>query len=233
MTSSSARHSLGSLYRGGHGDPPRPKPVPDLNLIHRARLPEGVTRPPVIVLVHGWLGNETVMSVFEQAMPRRAALFYPRGPHVAGGGFGWYSEPPEAETFAQGLGALREFITRLPEAYAVDATRLSLVGFSQGAAMCSALTLTAPGQVTALAMLAGFLPTLARPLVQPGRLMGKRVFIAHGLQDETVSIEQAQSAREAMLHAGAEVTYHESHTGHKLSAQAMRDLKHWLAQGMA
>jgi phospholipase/carboxylesterase len=207
--------------------------VPDLNLIHRARLPAGAARPPAVVLVHGWLGNETVMGVFEHALPRAAALFYPRGPHAAAGGFGWYAETQEPETVARGLAALREFVTRLPDAYAVDPARLVLVGFSQGAAICSALTLAAPERVSALAMLAGFLPEFALPDVEPGRLQGKRVFIAHGARDETVPIEAARAARAALTRAGAEVTYHESHAGHKVSTHGLRELKQWLAQVLA
>lgn len=204
--------------------------MPELNLPYRSRVPEGATRPPAIVMVHGWLGDETVMWVFEHALPRQAALFSPRGPFIADGGFGWYSESQDQESFTQGVSALREFITRLTDTHSIDPTRIVLMGFSQGAAISSALTLTAPEQVTGLAMLAGFLPTLARPMLEPGKLAGKPVFIAHGAEDETVPIERARRAREALLRAGADVTYGEYAVGHKMSSQGLRDLKQWLAK---
>jgi phospholipase/carboxylesterase len=56
------------------------------------------------------------------------------------------------------------------------------------------------------------------------------VFIAHGTQDETVPVAAARQAREVYTRLGAQVTYGEYPTGHKLTTQAMADLKQWLAQ---
>ncbi len=122
---------------------------------------------------------------------------------------------------------------RLPEVYPVDASRIVLMGFSQGAAMCYALTLASPTVVAATAALAGFLPDLARQWIIPGRLDGKPIFIVHGLNDTTVPIEEAVRAREALALAGANVSYHEYAIGHKLSAQGMRDLKVWLEKSLS
>ena len=82
----------------------------------------------------------------------------------------------------------------------------------------------------AVAALSGFLPEPARRWIAPGRLAGRRVFIAHGSNDTVVPLEDAVRAREAMLLCGAEVAYHEYDIGHKLSPQGMRDLESWLAE---
>jgi phospholipase/carboxylesterase len=96
--------------------------------------------------------------------------------------------------------------------------------------MCAALTLSAPELVRGAALLAGFLPEPALAWAVPGRLAGRRVFIAHGQKDETVPVAAARHARAALTEAGAAVTYGEYPLGHKLSAQGMRDLKTWLAE---
>jgi phospholipase/carboxylesterase len=206
----------------------------ELNLPHRVRLPDSTTSPaPAVVMVHGWLGDENVMWIFENTLPKSVVAVSPRAPFFideAQKGFGWYLNRKDSESFRQGLNALHDFVTGLPAAYPVHPARIVLMGFSQGAAMCYALMLEHPEATAAVAGLAGFIPEAATPWLAPGRLSGKSVFIAHGLEDETVSIEEAARAREALSQCGADVEYHEYAAGHKLSAQGMRDLKAWLAR---
>lgn len=202
-----------------------------LNLIHRARPPSpGATASATaIVMVHGWLGDENAMWAFEKALPLHTFVVSARAPFKTEGGYGWMLPGDEEDSFEQGLASLREFVSRLPREYPVDAERIALMGFSQGAAMSYALALSDPSRVAAVAALAGFLPDAARRWIAPGRLAGRRVFIAHGGNDAAVPLEEAVRAREAMALCGADVAYREYSTGHKLSAQGVRDLKIWLA----
>ena len=199
-----------------------------LNLIHRIRIPKTAMPAPTIVMVHGWLGDENAMWAFDRVLPLNVVAVTPRGPFGAGEGFGWTAVRGDGDTFDEGLSALSEFVTRLPEVYPVDPSRVVLMGFSQGAAMCYALTLASPTVAAGAAALAGFLPDSARQWIVPGRLSGKPAFIAHGLNDMTVPVEEAVRAREALTLAGANVSYHEDAIGHKLSARGMRELKAWL-----
>ncbi|MDW8326421.1 MAG: alpha/beta fold hydrolase [Anaerolineales bacterium] len=205
----------------------------ELNLVYRSRLPDAESVPPVVVLVHGWLGNEDAMWVFEQALPPGVAIFSPRAPLKAEGGYGWWMEKDDADGLRHGLTALREFITMLPRVHAVDPKRLVLVGFSQGAAVSAALLLSEPGLLCGVALLAGFLPEAARGWAAPGRLVGKRVFITHGLKDEIVPVAEARRAREIFACAGANVTYSEHPVAHKLSPPGLRELRRWLAATLA
>jgi phospholipase/carboxylesterase len=203
--------------------------VPNLNLTYRHRQPETSTEPfPALVLVHGWLGDENSMWAFQQAFPAGTFVISVRAPFAVENGYGW-TVPGDEDSFERGLTALDDFIKRLPGAFPVDAGRITLMGFSQGAAMCYASTLKSPELTRATAALAGFLPPQARPWVAPNRLQGRLVFITHGTEDPTVPVDEARKARDLMQQCGAEVTYHESPSTHKLSAHAMRELKDWLA----
>lgn len=181
-------------------------------------------------MVHGWLGNENVMWAFANALPRGALAISMRAPFETDGGYGWMNPANEAGSFEPGLAALREFVSRIPREFPVDPQRVALMGFSQGVAMSYALALSDPPSASAVVALSGFLPDQARQWVSPNRLAGKRVFIAHGKDDNVVPVEEAIGARDAMLACGAEVAYHEYGIGHKLSAQGMRELKSWLAE---
>jgi phospholipase/carboxylesterase len=201
----------------------------ELNLVYRSRLPDAESVPPAIVMVHGWLGNENVMWAFEQALPPGVAVFSPRAPLEVEGGYGWWPEKDDAEGLRHGLSALREFVAALPSVHAVDPTRVVLMGFSQGAAVCGALLLSDPGLLRGVALLAGYLPEAAHRWAAPGLLTGQRVFITHGLKDETVPVAEARRARETFNRAGADVTYSEYRVPHKLSPAGLRELRRWLA----
>jgi len=204
-----------------------------LNLVHRARLPEGAAggAVPAVVMVHGWQGDEKVMGIFERTVPPGVAILTPRAPlEVAAGSYGWFIFEKGETSFQDGVEALATFVRGLPGAYPIDPRRVLLMGFSQGTGMSYGLLTDAPDLVVGVAGLAGFLPDPLWPRLTPGRLAGKRVFMAHGTEDETVPVLMARSARKALAGAGAEVEYHEyEDVGHKLNAQGVRDLTHWLA----
>ncbi len=201
-----------------------------LNLLHRHRLPVASTpRPyPVVVSVHGWLGNENVMSIFDRTVPSGVAIVSPRGPEeIEQDSYAWMHHREDSDGFRHALAALRSFITALPDAYPVDPRRLYLMGFSQGAALCLPLLLSDPALVAGVAALAGFLPEVAAGWASPGLLTGKPVFIAHGVDDTTVPVTQARAACELLEQAGAAVTYREYAVGHKLNAEGIADLSDW------
>lgn len=212
--------------------------MPIVELVHRVQIPpEASPHRPVsaVVMVHGWLGDETVMGIFKQTVPSGAAIISPRAPLAANGqGYVWYWRDqggiqPESDSLWTGRDQLQAFLTSLPRQYPLDPSRMILMGFSQGAAICNTLALTRPGQVMGVASLAGLIPDAVIEAAQPD-LDGLPVFIAHGTQDETVPLASAQQSRDIYARLGAQVTYHEYHTGHKLTTQGMADLKAWLAE---
>lgn len=193
------------------------------------------TPAPAVVLIHGWKGNEHVMSIFRQAIPPAFAIVLPRAPFaVPDGGFGWIrertTEPESPPTYAmaEGVQALQAFLQRVPTQYPIDPSRLMLVGFSQGAAVANGLVLSGGGTVAGVASIAGFTPrdTQTPPDL---RLTGLRVWVAHGTRDEVVPIQAAHDTRAHYEALGATIQMAEYDTGHKLPIQGMRDLRTWLA----
>jgi phospholipase/carboxylesterase len=204
--------------------------VSDLNLIHQTRPAlEGGRPAPAVIMVHGWLGSEKVMWAFERALPPGAFVVSVRAPFEAGGGYGW-ALPGDPGSTAAGLEALRAFVERLPSEYPVDPARRVAIGFSQGAALAGRLLLSRPELLAGAALLAGFLPEAGQPWAAPGRLAGKRVFIAHGTEDTTVPLADAEQARAVLQACDAVVTYCTDPAGHKVGPQGMRALKTWLAE---
>jgi phospholipase/carboxylesterase len=212
--------------------------MPTIDLVHRIEIPPEANSgqpAPVVVMVHGWKGDETVMWIFKQTVPAGTAIITPRAPlAVADGGYGWFQRDgsalqPEPDSLWAGRDQLQQFLSQLPRQYPVDPSRIILMGFSQGAAICNTLVLTRPGQVRGMASLAGLIPEVVVETARPD-LTGLPVFIAHGRGDETVPLAAAQQTRAVYTRLGAQVTYGEYPTGHKLTTQGMAALKAWLAK---
>jgi phospholipase/carboxylesterase len=209
-------------------------------LVHAVYLPAAATesRPaPLVVMVHGWGGDESVTWVFKQTIPPEAVIITPRAPlQLPEKGFAWFQYQdktdfvPAPETLTEGLRRLKQFLSSLPALYPVDPARLILMGFSQGAMVSNALALTHPERIKGIVSLAGGLPQAPELLQSSTPLAGLPVFIAHGTRDETVPLSAAQQTRDIYNRLGATVTYREYDAAHKLSSQGMKDLKQWLAE---
>jgi phospholipase/carboxylesterase len=191
----------------------------------------------VIFLIHGWTGDERSMWVFTPRLPKDALLIAPRAPfpsvHEKYGGYSWVQErSAELSTFddfSEGRQRFKELIDLLSQEREEDFSQFSMIGFSQGAALSYSLALQSPAKVEKLAALAGFLPRGSDLLAKQQLLQGKEVYIAHGSRDETVSVEHAHEARDAMTLARANVRYCEADIGHKLAAECFRGLEEFFA----
>jgi phospholipase/carboxylesterase len=202
----------------------------------RQRYPAGPGPFPLILMLHGWTGDENAMWVFAARLPKDALLVAPRGLYSTPlGGYGWHEHKPKAwpwvDDFQPTIEALREILSpeHFPE---VDFANVRMVGFSQGAALAFSFALLYPYQVRALASLSGFLPDGATALARNRPLQGKQVFMAHGARDHLVPVEKARQAAEILQQAGAQVTYCEHDVGHKLSAGCFNSLEAFFSDNL-
>ena len=197
--------------------------------VARTRQPDGSGPFPVYLLLHGLSGDENAMWVFASRLPANVLLIAPRGLHSSTlGGFSWLPELgrkwPLISDFQPAVEALLELLN--PNFFpAADFSNLTLVGFSQGAALSYAFSLLSPQKIRALAGLSGFLSDDAPDYVTGQPLRGKRVFVAHGTQDDTVPVQRARWAVQTLQQAGAQVNYCEDDVGHKLSASCFNGLE--------
>lgn len=198
--------------------------------------PSSEKNPRLLVMIHGWTGDENSMWVFTRGFPSDYWIVAPRAPHAAEPkGFSW--RPPQPLTFGrpslETLLPAAEGLIQLIDEYSasvkLDARQFDLIGFSQGGAMVNVAGLLYPDRVRKMGVLAGFLPSGLEEVIEKKPLAGKNVFVAHGTQDEMVPVDRARASMQELERAGAQITYCEDDVAHKLSSNCLRALESYLA----
>ena len=189
----------------------------------------------LLILVHGWMGDENSMWVLAQKLPTKYEILAPRAPFsVAEGGYSWREVKPGTwgKSSLEDLRKAVEALLALVDDYSASAGmadgRFDLMGFSQGAAMAYALALLHPERVRRLAALSGFFPEGGDALLNPQKFAEKPIFVTHGRQDELIPIEDARRSVQLWRKSGALVSYCESDTGHRVSKECLRELEMFL-----
>jgi phospholipase/carboxylesterase len=193
------------------------------------QIPSGVGPFPIMLLLHGWTGDESVMWIFTRRLSQRYMMISPRGIYpISTGGFGWQPqirpEWPAVKDFKPSADRLIQLLSpvNFPDG---DFSNFSAIGFSQGAALMFTLALLNPRLIKALAGLAGFLPKDATDFISGKPLTNQRIFMANGRLDDKVPVEKARNAVEILSLAGAQVNYCEEDVGHKLSSSCFRSME--------
>lgn len=181
-----------------------------------------------LVLLHGRGADEHDLYPLLDALDpeRRLDGYTPRAPlALPPGGAHWYVVPrvgfPDPDTFAEGFGALAEWLDALP----YEPQQIVLGGFSQGAVMTYALGLgTGRPHTKALIAFSGFIPTVdgwQPDLESPF----PPIAIAHGTYDPVIPVEFGRHARATLEAAGADVWYRESPIEHGIDPQVLPQLR--------
>lgn len=197
--------------------------------------PAAVKPSRLLLLLHGYTGDENSMWVFAKDLPHYYWMVAPRAPHPSGmTGYSW--RPLQPGTF--GRPSLEELIPqaealiRLVDAYqtsaGIEAPDFDVMGFSQGGAMSNVLAFLHPRRVRKLGVLAGFVPSGLDVYAKDHPLEGKRVFVTHGTRDEMVPIDRARASVAVLEQAGAKIVYCEDEVGHKVSLNCLRALRLYL-----
>lgn len=116
----------------------------------------------------------------------------------------------------------------------VPASRIVLMGFSQGCAMALMTGLRYPQTLAGIVALSGYLPLL--PSTQTERHAANvdtPIFMAHGQDDDVVLMSRGVQSRDHLLALGHKVQWHDYPMDHTLCLDEIRDLQAWLLRVLA
>ncbi len=186
-------------------------------------------------MLHGRGADERDLAVLSPRLDARLLIVSVRAPYAFQyGGYTWYDVRavgvPEDNMFQKSYTRLVKFSEVLPQLYAVDPAQVFLMGFSMGAVMAYALSLTLPEKIAGVIAHSGYVPESSGLTLRWKQLAAFPFFVAHGTRDEVIPLSFGRRARELLQAAEADLTYHEYPIGHQISQQSLNDLSMWLSQ---
>jgi len=203
-------------------------------LVREPKLKSAKTK--AIILLHGVGSNEKDLFSLANQLPDNFLIISARGPFtLAEGRYAWYnvdfSSGKPVFDVQQELSSrelIEKFVKQVKQKYDVD--EIYLGGFSQGAIMSYSIGLTSPANIQGIICLSGRLLEEVKPLVVKNNdLQQLKVFIAHGIQDNTLPIHYAREAKTYLENLQVQLSYHEYEMGHQLNASVLNDMNKWLA----
>jgi phospholipase/carboxylesterase len=113
----------------------------------------------------------------------------------------------------------------------VPASRVVLMGFSQGCAVTLLTGLRHGERLAGLACLSGYLPLAERTAAERSDANALvPIFMAHGHHDPVIPIARATASRDALVALGYTVEWHAYPMQHAVSPQEISDLNRFLLQ---
>lgn len=211
-------------------------PIP-ASLEHLVAAPPRVCESnALLVLLHGRGADAHDLLPLASELGRDDLLVVsPQAPYALPGPFGigyaWYDMhdigDPDPVTFEPSLARLREFLDEVVSGYPVDAQRVFLLGFSQGAVMSLATASTDPRRLAGVVALSGYLPESV-VCAEGGNLADLPIFIGHGNADPLIPVTEGHKARDVLTAKGADVTYREYSVAHRIAPEELDDIREWL-----
>jgi phospholipase/carboxylesterase len=193
---------------------------------------------PLILLLHGYGSNEEDLFSFAAELPDEYYIVAARAPYnLQYGSYAWYAINFDADQnkFSDNDQAIisrdliAKFIDELTANYPIDATNVTLIGFSQGTILSYAVALSHPEKVQRVVAMSGYInPEILEENYLKNSFNNLKIFASHGTVDQVIPVEWGRKAKPFLENLGISITYKEYPIGHGVSPQNFYDFKNWL-----
>jgi len=208
-------------------------------LDHIIRKPKvSVENSPALILLHGYGSDENDLFSFAEEMPEELFIISAKAPYpMQPYGNAWYAIHFDNENgkFSDDIQAIKSrdmiatFIDQVIENYPVDASKINLLGFSQGSILSYAVALTYPEKIDNVIALSGYInKEIFGQDYLKNDLSQLSFYCSHGSADQVIPIEWARRTKPFFENLGVDFTYSEFPVGHGVAPQNFFELKEWL-----
>ncbi len=194
---------------------------------------------PVLFMFHGYGSNEEDLFSFAPELPEELCIISVRAPYpMQPFGNAWYaihfdntdgkwSDDKQAVASRE---KIITFIDEACEAYNLDTTNITLLGFSQGTILSYAVALSYPEKIKNVVALSGYINEgiIAENVGQKNH-QHLNIYISHGQVDQVIPPDWAQKAPDYLKKLHINAHYEEFPVGHGVSPQNFYSFKKWLA----
>lgn len=213
---------------------------------------ETSTNPTVSVIwLHGLGADgsdfEPIVSELGLRASPRVRFIFPNAPHrpvTCNGGYvmrAWYDiislAPDSREIDEAGLLESQEIVRAIiarEEARGIPSQRIFLAGFSQGGAVAYLAALTHPTPLAGVIALSTYIPSahlISSDLSEANRKIP--LFVAHGTDDDVVSLVLGQQALALVQSLGFKPEWHTYDMSHAVCEVEIADIGVWLNERLA
>lgn len=212
-----------------------------MTLHHLVREPKiKLDKNPLLLLLHGYGSNEEDLFSFATELPDEYYVVSARAPYdMMYGSYAWYAINFDAdenkfsdiEQAKESRDLIANFIDELVETYTIDASDVTLIGFSQGCILSYAIAVSYPEKVQRVVAMSGYFNAeIAKPNFEQNDFSNLKIFASHGTVDQVVPVDWARKAAPLLKELGIDIVYKEYPVGHGVAPQNFFDFKNWLNQ---
>jgi phospholipase/carboxylesterase len=197
-----------------------------------------LNKNPLILLLHGYGSNEDDLFSFAAELPDEYYIISARAPYdLQYGSYAWYAINFDAdenkfsdnEQARSSRDLIAGFIDELTTNYPIDSSKISLLGFSQGAVLSYAVALSHPEKIQKVIALSGYLSeAIFEKDYLKNDLSKLKIFASHGTADQVIPVDWARKTKPFLDKLGIASVYKEYPIGHGISPQIFSDFKNWL-----
>ena len=213
----------------------------ELSLVYQIREPKiKADKNPLLLLLHGYGSNEADLFSFAAELPDEYYVVSARAPYdLQYGSYAWYAINFDAdqnkfsdhEQAVISRDLVLNFIDELIANYPIDASNVTLIGFSQGSILSYSIALSYPEKVQKVAAMSGYLNLdIIKENYQNNDFSNLKIFASHGTVDQVIPVDWARKSPSILESLGIKTTYNEYPIGHGVSPQNFFDLKNWLLE---
>lgn len=197
-----------------------------------------IKNPPLLVLIHGYGSNKEDLFSFAKELPEELLIISVQAPLTLGfGSYAWYTINFDAsdkkfsdlDEARESIGKLEQFLEAIIIKYAVDAKKVSILGFSQGAILSYALAMRNPKTITNILALSGYINSELIPKdLTTETCKNQNFFISHGTVDQVLPIDWVRNSLPILDQLNIKYSYNEYPIGHGINPQNFSDLNNWI-----
>jgi len=187
----------------------------------------------VIFLLHGFGANmRDLVDIAPMINKKDFIYIFPNAPFEINSGFNqkaysWFdfdnlNEIKESEKI------LENTIEESLGLFNIDKDKIYLGGFSQGGMMTMHADIIHQNLFSGLLILSSTI--ISQIDLNIDLSLNPRVFLAHGVNDSIISINQGQETHRKLISKGLNVEYHEYEMGHQIIEKEIIDIKSWLSE---
>ena len=206
------------------------------HLIRPSTIKEG--KAPVLFMFHGYGSNEEDLFSFAPELPEELCVISVRAPYpMEPYGNAWYAINFDAEQgkwsddeqAKQSRDKIIAFIDEACNTYGLDASNVTILGFSQGTILSYAVALSYPEKIKNVIALSGYInEAILKEGYKEKEHSQLKIYASHGQVDQVIPPEWAQRAPEFLKNLGIDHVYEEFPVGHGVAPQNFYSFKKWL-----